>query len=118
MAQFRENPKGFATKAIHVAQEPENWTYMPVIPPIVTTTTFKQPAPAEPIVNIHIFLSLIEFSKKVLREGGRLPIFIKGRGGKRKLEFVKDVNRRFQETPNLNVRNNEPKKIYSQNQSS
>lgn len=51
MAQFRENPKGFATKAIHVAQEPENWNFMPVIPPLVTSTTFKQPAPAEPIVS-------------------------------------------------------------------
>lgn len=58
MAEFRQQPKGYATKAIHVAQEPEKWTYMPVIPPIVTTTTFKQPAPAEPIVNILIFQQL------------------------------------------------------------
>lgn len=57
MAQFRENPKGYATKAIHVAQEPENWNFMPVIPPLVTSTTFKQPAPAEPIVSSHFLLN-------------------------------------------------------------
>lgn len=48
---FREQPKGFSTKAIHVGQEPEQWTHQSVIPPLVTSTTFKQPAPAEPIVS-------------------------------------------------------------------
>lgn len=58
MAQFREQPKGFSTKAIHVGHDPENWNYMPVIPPIVTTTTFKQPAPAEPIVNMNFLIAI------------------------------------------------------------
>ncbi|XP_031622765.1 cystathionine gamma-lyase [Contarinia nasturtii] len=47
---FRPQPKGFATKAIHVGQDPEQWSHQSVIPPLVTSTTFKQPAPAEPIL--------------------------------------------------------------------
>lgn len=45
---FKSQPKGFATKAIHVGQDPEQWTSMCVVPPIVTSTTYKQDAPAEP----------------------------------------------------------------------
>lgn len=44
---FLEQLPGFATKAIHVGQEPEKWKSAAVVPPIVTSTTFKQPAPAE-----------------------------------------------------------------------
>ena len=51
MSGFRSQPKGFATKAIHVGQDPEQWSHQSVIPPLVTSTTFKQPAPAEPIVS-------------------------------------------------------------------
>lgn len=51
MSGFRSQPKGFATKAIHVGQDPEQWSHQSVIPPIVLSTTFKQPAPAEPIVS-------------------------------------------------------------------
>nr|CAH7767845.1 unnamed protein product [Callosobruchus chinensis] len=49
MAQdgFLPYPKGFATAAIHHSQDPENWKSMAVIPPIVTSTTFKQNGPAE-----------------------------------------------------------------------
>lgn len=50
MSEFRTQPKGFATKAIHVGQDPEQWSHQSVIPPLVTSTTFKQPAPAEPIL--------------------------------------------------------------------
>lgn len=50
MAEFKEQPSGFATKAIHVAQDPEQWTHQAVIPPLFLSTTFKQPGPAEPIV--------------------------------------------------------------------
>lgn len=39
-------PKGFATTAIHAGQEPEQWDSLAVIPPIVTSTTFKQYGPA------------------------------------------------------------------------
>ncbi|XP_075974640.1 cystathionine gamma-lyase-like isoform X2 [Anticarsia gemmatalis] len=51
MAQngFLEQKPGFATIAIHAGQEPEKWKSGAVVPPIVTATTFKQPAPAEPI---------------------------------------------------------------------
>lgn len=51
MSEFRTQPKGFATRAIHVGQDPEQWSHKSVIPPLVTSTTFKQPAPAEPIVS-------------------------------------------------------------------
>lgn len=47
IADFKKQPKGFATKAIHVGQDPEKWKSMAVIPPIVTSTTFKQEAPAK-----------------------------------------------------------------------
>lgn len=47
MAEFRKQPKGFATKAIHAGQDPENWNSFAVIPPIVTSTTFKQDAPGQ-----------------------------------------------------------------------
>ncbi|GAB0089129.1 cystathionine gamma-lyase [Sergentomyia squamirostris] len=40
--QFKKQPKGFATKAIHVGQDPDQWSATPVIPPIVMSTTFKQ----------------------------------------------------------------------------
>ncbi|KOB76602.1 Cystathionine gamma-lyase [Operophtera brumata] len=44
---FLEQKPGFATMAIHVGQDPEKWKSASVVPPIVTSTTFKQPAPAE-----------------------------------------------------------------------
>ncbi|XP_058812407.1 cystathionine gamma-lyase-like [Topomyia yanbarensis] len=43
---FRVQPKGFATKAIHVGQEPEQWKCMSVVPPISMSTTFKQFGPS------------------------------------------------------------------------
>ncbi|XP_061709091.1 cystathionine gamma-lyase [Cydia pomonella] len=44
---FLKQKPGFATLAIHHAQEPEKWSSSAVVVPIVTSTTFKQPAPAE-----------------------------------------------------------------------
>ncbi|XP_055915295.1 cystathionine gamma-lyase-like [Eupeodes corollae] len=44
---FKSQPKGFATKAIHSGQSPEQWTSMCVIPPIVTSTTYKHDNPGE-----------------------------------------------------------------------
>lgn len=55
MSAFRPQPKGFATKAIHVGQEPEQWSHQAVIPPLVMSTIFKQPAPAQPIVSSSIY---------------------------------------------------------------
>lgn len=49
---FKKQPKGFATKAIHVGQDPEQWTSMAVIPPITTSTTFKQDGPGQHRVSV------------------------------------------------------------------
>lgn len=51
MSGFREQPKGFATKSIHVGQDPDQWSYLAVVPPIVCSTTFKQFEPAKPKVS-------------------------------------------------------------------
>lgn len=42
MAGFLERSKGFATKTIHAGYDPEEDGSMAVVPPIVTSTTFKQ----------------------------------------------------------------------------
>uniref|UniRef100_A0A8C8HGF2 Cystathionine gamma-lyase n=1 Tax=Oncorhynchus tshawytscha TaxID=74940 RepID=A0A8C8HGF2_ONCTS len=39
--------KSFATEAIHVGQEPEQWKSMAVVPPISLSTTFKQYRPGD-----------------------------------------------------------------------
>ncbi|XP_073835152.1 cystathionine gamma-lyase [Musca autumnalis] len=44
---FRKQPKGFASKAIHVGQDPEKWNSLCVIPPICMSTTYKQDAPGQ-----------------------------------------------------------------------
>jgi len=44
---FRENDKHFATKALHVGQDPEQWNSMAVVAPISMSTTFKQQGPAD-----------------------------------------------------------------------
>lgn len=44
---FRAQPKGFATKAIHVGQDADQWKSMAVVPPISMSTTFKQFGPAQ-----------------------------------------------------------------------
>ncbi|XP_054646763.1 cystathionine gamma-lyase [Dunckerocampus dactyliophorus] len=46
-AGFSTAFKSFATEAIHVGQEPEQWTSMAVVPPISLSTTFKQHAPGK-----------------------------------------------------------------------
>ncbi|XP_061739951.1 cystathionine gamma-lyase-like [Nerophis ophidion] len=46
-AGFSAAFKSFATEAIHVGQEPEQWTSMAVVPPISLSTTFKQHAPGK-----------------------------------------------------------------------
>ncbi|XP_056132100.1 cystathionine gamma-lyase-like [Lampris incognitus] len=42
---FQTRYKSFATEAIHVGQEPEQWKSMAVVPPISLSTTFKQSSP-------------------------------------------------------------------------
>ncbi|XP_020494903.1 cystathionine gamma-lyase [Labrus bergylta] len=44
-AGFSKAFKSFATKAIHVGQEPEQWKSLAVVPPISLSTTFKQNGP-------------------------------------------------------------------------
>ncbi|KAM3619664.1 uncharacterized protein V6R79_011556 [Siganus canaliculatus] len=44
-AGFKTAFKSFATEAIHVGQEPEQWKSMAVVPPISLSTTFKQSEP-------------------------------------------------------------------------
>lgn len=46
-SEFKKQPKGFATKAIHAGQEPEQWNSHCVIPPICMSTTYQQISPAE-----------------------------------------------------------------------
>jgi cystathionine gamma-lyase len=52
--KFLKQPKGFATRAIHVGQEPEQWKSMAVVPPISMSTTFKQSAPAQHMVSVQV----------------------------------------------------------------
>lgn len=47
--------EGFATKAIHSGQEPEQWTHRAVVPPLVMSTTFRQDAPTQHRVRIDIY---------------------------------------------------------------
>jgi len=47
MSSFRENDVHYATKALHVGQEPEQWASMAVVPHISLSTTFKQQGPAD-----------------------------------------------------------------------
>nr|ACQ58689.1 Cystathionine gamma-lyase [Anoplopoma fimbria] len=44
-AGFSAAYKSFATEAIHIGQEPEQWKSMAVVPPISLSTTFKQLEP-------------------------------------------------------------------------
>ena len=50
---FLKQKPGYATTAIHAGQDPDQWDSRAVVVPIVTATTFKQPAPAEPKVRPH-----------------------------------------------------------------
>ncbi|XP_036612012.1 cystathionine gamma-lyase [Trichosurus vulpecula] len=44
---FRPHFPHFATQAIHVGQEPEQWSSQAVVPPVSLSTTFKQKAPGQ-----------------------------------------------------------------------
>lgn len=44
LCQMKIDPK-FGTKATHVGQNPDQWTYKDVVPPISLTTTYKQYGP-------------------------------------------------------------------------
>lgn len=44
---FRKQEPGFATKAIHTGQKPEQWNSRAVVPPISLSTTYKQFGPGQ-----------------------------------------------------------------------
>ncbi|KAI4461928.1 trans-sulfuration enzyme family member [Holotrichia oblita] len=44
---YLPEPKGFSTKAIHSATDPDKWDSMCVVPPLVLSTTYKQIAPGQ-----------------------------------------------------------------------
>ena len=46
----------FATQAIHVGQEPEQWGSRAVVPPISVATTFKQDEPGVHAVCAHLYM--------------------------------------------------------------
>ena len=39
----------FATLALHVGQEPEQWSSLALVPPITLSSTFKQKVPGKPV---------------------------------------------------------------------
>lgn len=49
-AQLKVDPN-FGTKAIHVGQNPDQWAYNEVVPPITLTTTYKQYGPNDHAVS-------------------------------------------------------------------
>lgn len=51
--QKKLDPK-FGTKAIHVGQNPDQWTYKDVVPPISLTTTYKQYGPNDHAVSKYV----------------------------------------------------------------
>lgn len=57
---FKQQPKGFATDAIHAGQDPEQWSHMAVVPPLVMSTTFKQFGPADFKVSSRILLYIVK----------------------------------------------------------
>lgn len=59
------NEEGFATKAIHIGQDPDQWNHGSVVPPLVMSTTFKQDAPAvHKVCNCFFLLYIIELMWK------------------------------------------------------
>lgn len=51
-AQLKPDPH-FGTKAIHVGQSPDQWSYKDVVPPISLTTTYKQYGPNDHAVRFY-----------------------------------------------------------------
>jgi len=44
----------FGTKAIHVGQNPDQWSFKDVVPPISLTTTYKQYGPNDHAVSFFL----------------------------------------------------------------
>lgn len=69
-AGFSTAFKSFATEAIHVGQEPEQWKSMAVVPPISLSTTFKQSEPGNHAVSSQIRFRYLREEEEEGREGG------------------------------------------------
>uniref|UniRef100_A0A8C7ZNP4 Cystathionine gamma-lyase n=1 Tax=Oryzias sinensis TaxID=183150 RepID=A0A8C7ZNP4_9TELE len=63
-AGFRTAFKSFATDAIHVGQEPEQWKSMAVVPPISLSTTFKQYSPGDHAVSNNLLILIFLLSTR------------------------------------------------------
>lgn len=49
---FKPQPKGFATKAIHVGQNPEQLSPKSIVSPLSTSTVYKIMSPDAPEVSV------------------------------------------------------------------
>lgn len=63
---YLKQPLGFATKAIHVGQEPEKWKSRAVVPPIVTSAVFQVSLPVSECE--HLYGRLSNPTRSVLDE--------------------------------------------------
>lgn len=63
---YLKQPKGFATKAIHVAQEPNKWKSRAIVPPIVTSAVFEVSLPVSECE--HLYGRLSNPTRAVLEE--------------------------------------------------
>lgn len=61
----------FGTKAIHAGQNPDQWTFKDVVPPISLTTTYKQYGPNNHAV---CFIFNKNYRQKIRLGGIRIPI--------------------------------------------
>lgn len=52
-------PRGFSTKAIHAGQDPAQWNSMCLIPPLVTSTSFKQHGPGKFKVSNKFYINTV-----------------------------------------------------------
>ncbi len=63
---YLKQPPGFATKAIHVAQEPGRWKSRSIVPPIVTSTIYEASIPVKDCE--HFYGRLSNPTRSVLEE--------------------------------------------------
>ena len=59
MAGERKPFPHFGTRAIHEGQDPDQWGCKAIVPPIFTSTTYKQEEPGKPVRLILVYVSII-----------------------------------------------------------
>lgn len=74
--QFKKQPKGFATKAIHVGQDPDQWSGNPVIPPLIMSTTFKQHDLDNHEVKIDSLALFVTYSIQIIFSGNKENVYM------------------------------------------